>query len=149
MVTRSSKTKRHFPMTILSPSVSPQCRSDIARETLIWLTETIITGSNNDRNLIPFICGTISVLRASVLRAEWKEWKWKEERREHKANKKKKSRKKSRQGNELQALCHVWLKRSKVQLAAFEYMTLQRQVVSLVTVEGNKWTTLYCSESLV
>lgn len=89
MVTRSSKTKRHFPMTILSPSVSPQCRSDIARETLIWLTETIITGSNNDRNLIPFICGTISVLRASVLRAEWKDWKWKEGRREQKANKKK------------------------------------------------------------
>lgn len=50
--------------------------------------------------------------------------------------------------NALQTLCHIWLKRSKIQLAAFEYMTLQRQAVSSVTVEGNKWTTLYQSETL-
>lgn len=148
MVTRSSKTKRHFPMTILNPSVSPQCRTDIARETLIWLTETIITGSNNDRNLFLSLVALSQFLGLQYYEQSERSGSGRRGGASRKLTKKK-SRKKSRQGNELQALCHVWLKRSKVQLAAFEYMTLQRQVVSLVTVEGNKWTTLYCSESLV
>lgn len=142
MVGKNSKMKNTFHSPFLKCMHFSTTQNYLTRETKALLRETKITGSNNKKPnsfyLWHCLCSQIIFIFSGR--------NWGEKKRAE--GKKKKKRQGDIRDKMHFRLCHIWLKWSKIQLAALEHMTLQRQAVSSITVEGNKWTTLYCSETL-
>lgn len=135
MVSKNSKMKNIFHFPFLKHMHFSTMQNYLTREIKVLLRETKITGSNTKNP--NSICGIAFVPRPFLFSAGGTEGKRRESKRYYKKKKKKK------RGGDIRdemhfRLCATWLKWSKIQLAAFEHMTLQRQAVNSVSVEGNE-----------